>query len=288
MKILYLVISKDAYPWGYLKKIQMKTWLRNLGQGDCVKFISGNNLEGQSSNNYFTFNNTLISKEFPKNKKVFSNIFEIVSNNKMDWVFQSKSGYEQLLTNTISAIDYANKYESYDYIVRTNNSTYWNPIRLRQYLSKSSKSGFYGGVSRMHQNIEYVEGYGVILSRDVSGLLVSHSHILDNRIIDDVAIGALLSKFDINITEIEIPWINSLKDLSKIDYSNISKKVAIRCKLAIPIMPIRFLAYLNIQHFPKIYIRLDFLIMKKIHKALTGANSLIKVTKNRNKNAEEI
>ena len=127
----------------------------------------------------------------------------------------------------------------------------------------------------------------MIFSQDVSRLLISHSHILDNRIIDDVAIGALLSKFDQKITEIEIPWICSLKDFYKIDYSSISKNVAIRCKLAIPIMPIRFLAYLNLQHFPKMYIRLDFLIMKKIHKVLTAANNLIG-NQEKNKYTEEI
>lgn len=92
---------------------------------------------------------------------------------------------------TISAMEYVtNKYD-FDYIIRTNISSFWHITNLLKFLENAPKERFAGGYATQtfftgNKTIPFITGTGIIMSRDVGELVYKNPNIL--TIIDDVDI----------------------------------------------------------------------------------------------------
>jgi hypothetical protein len=179
--------------------------------------------------------------------------------------FNSKTGWGEILTNTLSAIAYALEHVEFDFIVRTNTSSYWNVFATERLLAKLEKSGLYAGNVTNHLQATYVEGDGIILSKDVAKKLVDHSHEIDASVIDDVAIGRILSTIGINPVDIPRPWVRSLFDIRDPRLVPLNEIHTFRCKTE------KFLL--------KKSIRLDVRVMRLLHKIIKSENHKIYIDK---------
>ena len=103
---------------------------------------------------------------------------------------------------TVDCLDYFLKGAvKYDYIVRTNLSSFWNFDALLRYLGGLQQSNVYAGVVGNHQGISFVSGSGFIMSPDVAKLLVEKRELFNNsNLLDDVEIGQLLANFNVPLT----------------------------------------------------------------------------------------
>lgn len=131
-----------------------------------------------------------------------------------------------MMLKTLEAFKHINSNYEYDYIVRTNLSTFWDLHGLYERLSKAPAFNYYGGTFRRrhnnltHQNSdEFVAGLDMILSKDLVGLILENKDIFaKSDLPEDVAFCENLVKLGVEPTrcvprKIHI-FENDISDLS--------------------------------------------------------------------------
>ncbi len=97
-----------------------------------------------------------------------------------------------ILDKTISAFTIINNSYNYKHIIRTNLSSFYildNVIRISNELEDTN---VYTGVNGVCENITFISGAAIWLSRDNIQYIIDNQSSLDKKLIDDVAIGKLL------------------------------------------------------------------------------------------------
>lgn len=119
-----------------------------------------------------------------------------------------------ILQKTIKAIEICQKFE-FEYLVRSNISTIINFDLLTDYL-ESNYVEYGGGITTLkwldfnggithnkYKNTRFVAGSFIIMSKDISNLLVNNKNNLDYTIIDDFSISLFLTSKKIDMTDLE-------------------------------------------------------------------------------------
>lgn len=123
---------------------------------------------------------------------------------------------KNLLNRTIEAFEFLNINFNYDFILRTNISSYFNLDLLYEKILTLPKDNLYAGYHTYHNGSLFASGAGYIISKDVLKYIISNKNSIDFGLCysgpaewpdyDDVTIGKLLS---------HIPIIH----LDRIDYT---------------------------------------------------------------------
>ena len=170
MKILILVLSHNDNGGTYSKfyEAQKKTW--DSINVDNVKtfYIFGDN-----------------------------NIDEIVNQDILTDVVETgvgSGGYKTLKSLELT------KHLDFDFIFRTNSSSYIDKECLLNYLRDKPLIGYYSGFMAEHNYIGFASGAGYFLSRDLVELIIKNSNLWNHDLSDDVALSVLLHKFNILAT----------------------------------------------------------------------------------------
>ena len=229
MKILYLVISSAKSPWNKLATAQKRTWVKSVPGNHQVYFIYGDGSIRGGAQDFRVLHNSKV-QQVKSSKQL---IAQPITSSTDSIHFHSLDGWEQLLTNTLSGLAHLLDGAEFDFVVRTNNSTYFNPVELENRLKNLPSSGVYAGPKYQHQGIDYVGGYSIILSSDMAQLLISPESNFNLKLIDDVAIGEFFNEAGVIITPFPaIPWI-TFKKLMKIGLrfrTFYTENSAFRCK----------------------------------------------------------
>ena len=103
----------------------------------------------------------------------------------------------------------------FDYLFRTNSSSYIDVEKLKLFISDKSLEKFYSGIIGDYAGIKFVSGSGYFLSRDLIKLVVDNKNKWNHTLIDDVALGDLLSKYNIPLylgerIDLKTPTIDSI------------------------------------------------------------------------------
>ena len=105
--------------------------------------------------------------------------------------------YHLMGIRTLECFDYCLKNFEFDFLLRTNISSYIHKYNLMSWLSDKPRQNFYSGVIGEYSGIRYVSGAGIFMSKDVVEKTIERANSIDTSLVDDVAIGKLLS--DTNI-----------------------------------------------------------------------------------------
>jgi hypothetical protein len=113
-------------------------------------------------------------------------------------------GYHNCGVKTLLALDWVRQNYEYRYIYRSNLGAYVNPDKLLTFLTDKPARRFYCGIvgedsAHFGRPVKFASGSGYFLSRDVVDIVAENYRMWDHSAIDDVALGDLLSKFDIAI-----------------------------------------------------------------------------------------
>lgn len=92
------------------------------------------------------------------------------------------------------------EYTGYDYIIRTNLSSFWIWNRVIQYLESKPRTNFVSSIPGEYYGLLFPSGCGMILSIDVATLIANHIGDI-NSLADDLIIGQVLSYNKIGITQ---------------------------------------------------------------------------------------
>lgn len=114
-----------------------------------------------------------------------------------------------LLDKTILALESIENLGEYDYVFRTNLSSFINFHKLHTYLTLMPRFGCYSGLHHGKYDVFYPRGWvcgaGIILSKDLAEVLVDNKDkVLNMKLengynIDDVAISCLMADYNIPI-----------------------------------------------------------------------------------------
>jgi len=100
---------------------------------------------------------------------------------------------------TLNLFDYLLKNHDFDYIFRTNSSSYVNIEELLEFIEYKPLENFYSGVIGNYGGINFASGSGYFISRDLVELVVEQKDRWDHTLIDDVSLGKLMSENGIKI-----------------------------------------------------------------------------------------
>lgn len=266
VKLLTLILSHDDGPW---KKIQDQgqdlTFIPESAKNSIVLRYSGSakrlprryqlalslkryQHDAWKYSNFRLFG--LIMKLFA-NMRVFDNVIDrissITSEGEADSVEFSLPGKSWniiltklptdralIISNTILAFRHVLKSYDFDYLFRTNTSSYVDSSKLLKFLEAQGRNNIYGGlVGRLCQNIEFASGAGILLSRDLVEKLCDPKIKYKHGYVDDVAMGVAIAELGKDsIPILPLPRLDAynLTAAISIDSQRIKENFHFRCK----------------------------------------------------------
>jgi hypothetical protein len=237
---------------------QEQTWIKDLNQSESYLAAFSDGSLGKSESDPFDHRKVIFSKQAQMGWKPSK-----PENQQGNHVyFRSFEGFGGLIPTTISAFEHILNNQSFDFILRTNVSSYWNMSQLRRTLANLPSTNVFAGVtgpahsgiSGKFKSTRYVSGAGMIISRDVATKLVENYRSLDLKLIDDVSIGRSIAKFGVKTMELPRIDVRHKRDINDLSLEEIQECAHYRCKSDIQLG--RF-SYRN-----------DVALMKLIHKRL--------------------
>ena len=134
------------------------------------------------------------------NKEIKSFFIKLTENMEEDvlekddviYVKGSESYIPWILQKTVKSIEYINDKYKYDYIYRTNLSSFLDFKKMLIFIENVSMN--YGGCHTWFNTIIYASGSGFFLSPEASIFLCKNQKLVDYNLYDDISIGQLLNK----------------------------------------------------------------------------------------------
>ena len=152
----------------------------------------------QLSPKYYSLFNE-IKYFFIENRQMDDN--QVIEDNNYLYINGNESFIPGIYQKSIKAIEYINSKYSYDFVIRTNLSTFWHMENLFKFLDSKPKERFAGGYAFQG----FISGTGIIMSRDVGNMVTSTPN--SNYIGDDLAISQTIQSHGIHLYDItEYKW----------------------------------------------------------------------------------
>jgi hypothetical protein len=258
------VLAIDKEPWKTIElKGQQITWINNIpenvnvfryigqdSRGVFLKALNGAWVLNQKIQNYSLgrfklFNaNSFINRCNFSFGKIDFNLSEIKTN--------VPDLYSLIGKKTLDAFEACVQEMDFDYIFRTNVSSYVDLQTLNDFIQDKPKENYYAGTLGNHQGIDFASGSGYFISKDLVVKVLKNRGLWDHNLIDDVSLGKLLTKtLQIEIEEVARIDIDSVETVfEKIEASKLGT-YHYRCKAVD--------AFTTIE------------IMKQIHKSISRA-----------------
>lgn len=182
MKILILVLSfNDNNLYTKLYNTQKITW-------DSVK--------NENVDTFYYFGNS--EKNFIKDKNVY--------------VTAKENYFFNLGEKFLQALDLIKNYE-FDYIFKTNSSSYVDKALLIDFVKDKPTNNFYCGIMGKFNNIDFISGAGTYLSKDLVSYILENKSKWNHNLIEDVATADLLSKINVKLS------LGKRFDLTEVSYN---------------------------------------------------------------------
>jgi hypothetical protein len=161
MKVIILVLSSNLPQYQILENAIRSTWDSVKNKNIEVYYYYGESKE-----------NTIIED------KIYTS---------------SPEGYSNIGEKTITAFELI-KDKNFDYLFRTNSSSYIIKENLLNFLEDKPKENFYTGIIGKHSNINFCSGSGYFLSKNLVVDIIKNKNLWNHNYIDDVAISELITK----------------------------------------------------------------------------------------------
>ena len=100
--------------------------------------------------------------------------------------------YKNILEKTLYAFDYCLKTFKFDFIFRTNLSSFIILNKLIDVTKNINQNNYIGGIIGNHGGIKFIGGAGIWFSNDVINNIIINRNLIINDVIDDVDLGKYL------------------------------------------------------------------------------------------------
>ena len=209
MKILVLVLAKDTSPWKEIEELgQNLTWKKTQSDVEIIRYVGQENVPTlglKIAEMYWKLRHQIITLRITKILKTNSYItkymnrylsnINLSASQKSDVIsVDLPDRYFLIGLKTIAAFRFALENLEFDYIYRTNISSYVNIERLIQFGERLPSGDVYSGPFAKHDEIKFASGSGYFLSKSLVRKVVDESSFWNHAEIDDVALGQLISR----------------------------------------------------------------------------------------------
>jgi hypothetical protein len=130
---------------------------------------------------------------------------------------------------TIAGLRYMLGRYKFQYLLRTNTSTYINRKLLAEFVEGLPEERYYGGFIGESGGVRFASGACTLLSRDAIEMIVADPQ-WEYNIIDDVAIGRSMNRRGVGVQPISRVDVLDDKDLDDLDIDRLRSTFVVRCK----------------------------------------------------------
>ena len=244
MKILVLVLAKDASPWSEIElNGQEVTWkTANNPDIQVLRYVGVKNrrqFKMYISELYWKINHrklagklTTCTKEMTKR---FNQYLNSVENQTVESAgtlkIQVDDRYFLIGLKTLAAFEYVLSQYQFDFLYRTNISSYIDLDGLFEFAISLPQDDVYAGPLAKHNGIDFASGSGYFLSRSLLARILDSSDTWNHLEIDDVALGQVVSNLGgvkrVNIKRIDF---SDAHQVEKMDSDLFNSVFHYRCK----------------------------------------------------------
>lgn len=232
-RVLVLVLAMDAQPWRQIEdEGQRKTWAAEPHPAVPVAWLYGR--MGLAS--------TIAKYAHGLARRLPGFVERGYSRVAGSW-FSSRSvrrqgdrlltGVPETYLNTnaknIAGLTHLLATEEFDYVFRTNTSSYVNLSMLEEYVQSLPLEGFYGGYLGERDGVTFASGTCTLMSRDVAQQAVNDP-AWEYGIIDDVAMGQSMARAGIAARSLERIDLLSVADIEALSAEDLESVFVVRCK----------------------------------------------------------
>lgn len=202
-KILVLVLSTDMKPWRKIEILgQDATWKKQkIENVRVMRYCSKHqkNILALKASIYWRLEAKILCR-YPNNqistrwKKFIESIPVRAEIGTNQISLNLTESYSLIGLKTINTFKTVLKLMDFDYVYRTNISSYVDLALLSEYVENldDEELNFYGGVVGEHRGIRFASGSGYLIGWNTLKKAVESSNLWDHSLIDDVALSKLL------------------------------------------------------------------------------------------------
>ncbi len=193
-RIIILILSSQGEVYDKLKEYQTNYLNKFVNSDKLVNFFFVEFTNDTNNNTINTDNNT-------NNTDNTNDTDTVIEKGNTLYVKGTESINPGMIIKTAEAMKYINNKYEYDFIFRTNLSTFINVNNLIDFTSKINRVNTCAGFSFSG----FITGTGIIMSRDVSQI-VAHSYVNFNyyNIHEDVLISSIFAHFKVKYVNPDI------------------------------------------------------------------------------------
>lgn len=130
---------------------------------------------------------------------------------------------------TVAGLRHLLRTSDFDYLLRTNTSTYVNLPMLRRRIEHLPSTGYYGGTTWEHEGLIYATGTSILMSRDLVEYAATDL-AWDYDLVDDVALGRSMRRAGATVDP--LPRVDLLygADLEDLSVDKLESTYIFRCR----------------------------------------------------------
>jgi len=149
--------------------------------------------------------------------------------------FDYPEGFYNIGYKTLAAFDYVNTHYDYDFVFRTNTSSYVDITNYLKFLEQfSPENHLYSGVKCVPPPKDprpiFASGCGYTLSRKTLSLILKYKDSWDHSQIDDLALATLMEEHGIPVTNAPRYDFGDFSDSRTFSLEDAEKQFHLRCK----------------------------------------------------------
>ena len=236
--VLILVLAVDRDPWRSIEtEGQRRTWASQVVDGIAIRFYYGelNRWEGRAIRVLTAASRraglaklrTWILRSAGLRYAINSRVLEVGDRLHID----APEAYVTIGVKTHAAMRYVFEHHHFDFLFRTNTSSYVNLGRLAELVTQLPRAGIYAGVPMATRSGEiFLSGAGILMSHDVVGKVALDTN-LDFSAPDDVAIARSATLSGVAMTRLGRIDLESLDQIDQITPEELRTAFHYRCKV---------------------------------------------------------
>lgn len=249
VSILILVLAGDTKLSNRNLEVMEETWMKSIPEGiKIIKYSGGNTVK---------YDGTKLTVNSPDN-------------------------YESLSFKALEAFKWVSENITFDYIFRTNTSSYVDLENLKKFCENNTIKHLYRGrvLSNKFNNlsIQWASGAEILMSKNTFDVLIDKQNTWNVNLVDDVSIGQILHQNQITPANSE----SVLFDKKFFQKSNLSHEYHIRCRVDSPFYYPRYIEKYLIRYVHReLHSKNIPYIKRVIYRIFFGVSKIFAITKHK-------
>ncbi|MDP9986457.1 hypothetical protein J2S98_001610 [Arthrobacter oryzae] len=232
-RVLVLVLAMDAQPWRMIEdEGQRKTWAAEPHSDVPVRWLYGKTGTASTIARYVQ---GAVQRFAPAAYRPYSRAvggwFAARPARTAGDRVETRVPETYLNTNpkNIAGLRHLLATEDFDYVFRTNTSSYVDLAGLEEHVQGIPATGYYAGFIGERDGTRFASGTCTLMSRDLVEYAVNDPE-WEFGLIDDVAMGRCMARASVDVKPLERVDVLTAEDLAALTPESLTSAFVVRCK----------------------------------------------------------